>query len=95
VRAETEPIVNEASPGGGLSKTRIEALTDGIFAIAMTLIVFDIRLPTRTTPSNLQHERLRLWPRLLAYTISFIMLGVYCDKTDLRKRHRVSTATGG
>jgi len=71
--------VNDASASGGLSKTRIEALTDGIFAIAMTLMVFDIKLPapTQTTPWSLHYELIRLWPRFLAYTISFIMLDVY------------------
>jgi uncharacterized membrane protein len=69
--------VGGASPSGGLSKTRIEALTDGIFAIAMTLMVFDIKLPAGTSPLGLRHELIRLWPRFLAYAISFIMLGVY------------------
>jgi uncharacterized membrane protein len=69
--------VSDASASGGLSKTRIEALTDGIFAIAMTLMVFDIKLPTGTTPLSLNYELIRLWPRFLAYVISFIMLGVY------------------
>ena len=79
VRPETELVVNDASASGGLSKTRIEALTDGIFAIAMTLMVFDIKLPapTQTTPWSLHYEQIRLWPRFLAYTISFIMLDVY------------------
>ena len=63
----------------GLSKTRIEALTDGIFAIAMTLMVFDIKVPavTQMNQLNLRHELIQLWPRFLAYVISFVMLGVY------------------
>jgi uncharacterized membrane protein len=69
--------VGGAGPSGGLTKTRIEALADGIFAIAMTLMVFDIKLPAGTTPLGLRHELTRLWPRFLAYAISFIMLGVY------------------
>ena len=45
----------------------------------MTLMVFDIKVPgqTQTTPWSLQYELIRLWPRFLAYAISFIMLGVY------------------
>jgi uncharacterized membrane protein len=71
--------VGDASPSGGLSKTRIEALTDGIFAIAMTLMVFDIKVPvvTRLAGFSLRHELWQLWPRFLAYAISFVMLGVY------------------
>jgi uncharacterized membrane protein len=71
--------VGETNGNRGLSKTRIEALTDGIFAIAMTLMVFDIKLPVgpQTTPWSLRSELIGLWPRFLAYAISFIMLGVY------------------
>jgi len=63
----------------GLSKTRIEALTDGIFAIAMTLMVFDIKVApvAHMDQWNLRHELIQLWPRFLAYVISFVMLGVY------------------
>ena len=63
----------------GLSKTRIEALTDGIFAIAMTLMVFDIKVSplAQMNRLNLQHELIQLWPRFLIYVISFVMLGVY------------------
>jgi len=39
--------VSDSSPNEGLSKTRIEALADGIFAIAMTPMVFDIKLPVQ------------------------------------------------
>lgn len=65
----------DAGPGG-LSKARVEALTDGIFAVAMTLLVLDIKVPMVPAP-QLVHELLGLWPRVLSYTISFVMLGVY------------------
>jgi Endosomal/lysosomal potassium channel TMEM175 len=71
--------VDDTNLISGLSKTRIEALTDGIFAIAMTLMVFDIKVPavTQMNQLNLRHELIQLWPRFLAYVISFVMLGVY------------------
>jgi uncharacterized membrane protein len=50
---------------------------DGIFATAIILMVFEIKLPTGTTPLSLNYELLRLWPRFLAYMISFIVLGVH------------------
>ena len=34
-----------APAGGGFGTTRIEALADGIFAVAMTLLVLDVKLP--------------------------------------------------
>jgi uncharacterized membrane protein len=50
--------VDDTNLISGLSKTRIEALTDGIFAIAMTLMVFDIKVPalTQMNQLNLRHE---------------------------------------
>ena len=75
----SELIVGDTNLISGLSKTRIEALTDGIFAIAMTLMVFDIKVPavTQMNQLNLRHELIQLWPRFLAYVINFVMLGVY------------------
>src|SRR5262250_1986283 len=77
--SDTELIVGDTNLISGLSKTRIEALTDGIFAIAMTLMVFDIKVPpvAQMDQLNLRHELIQLWPRFLAYVISFVMLGVY------------------
>ena len=64
---------------GGRSKTRIEALTDGVFAIAMTLLIFNIRVPeaAQGTDKALRQGLLQLWPSFLTYIISFVMLGVY------------------
>jgi uncharacterized membrane protein len=65
---------------GGLSKSRIEALCDGVFAIAMTLMVFDIKVPEVSpdaAKATLVREVLHLWPRFLVYGISFVMVGVY------------------
>ena len=44
--------MSDVSASRGLGKTRIEALADGIFAIAMTLMVFDIKLPTGGNPAK-------------------------------------------
>jgi uncharacterized membrane protein len=60
-------------------KVRIDALTDGIFAVAMTLLVLDLRLsddfhPTDSAP--LLAEILKLWPKLVAYAFSFLLLGM-------------------
>ena len=63
-----------------LSRTRVEALTDGVFAVAMTLLVLDIKVPELQPPldiSQLPGRLLALWPKFLSYTISFVILGVY------------------
>jgi uncharacterized membrane protein len=64
----------------GLSKGRIEALSDGVFAIAMTLMIFNIKvpeIPNELVHSQIAHEVFLLGPKLLVYFISFVMLGVY------------------
>ena len=63
-----------------LGKNRIEALSDGVFAIAMTLLVLEIRVPDLpANASNLQLAPvlLHLWPKFLSYAVSFVSLGVY------------------
>lgn len=52
---------------------RIEALSDGIFAIAITLLVLEIHLPPT---DNLVAGLLALWPSYLAYTISALLIGL-------------------
>jgi uncharacterized membrane protein len=61
----------------GLAKSRIEALSDGIFAVAMTLLVLDIKPPAVLEAAALPRELLALWPRCLSYAVSFLMLGIY------------------
>jgi uncharacterized membrane protein len=63
-----------------LGRNRIEALTDGVFAVAMTLLVLDIKVPELQQPTGtaeLPLKLLALWPKFLSYSISFIILGVY------------------
>ena len=63
-----------------LSRNRIEALTDGVFAVAMTLLVLDIKVPEPQQSegvADLPVRLLALWPKLLSYAISFVILGVY------------------
>jgi TMEM175 potassium channel family protein len=66
------------------TKGRLETLTDGVFAIIMTILVFNISVPELIlfTEGDFASERLSnkfvsLWPDILAYIISFATLGVY------------------
>ncbi|MFG1298960.1 TMEM175 family protein [Xanthobacter sp. V3C-3] len=62
------------------SKTRVEALTDGVFAFAMTLLVLDIRLPDDLdirTAADLSAHLAGLWHQTLTYLISFFVLGAF------------------
>lgn len=67
----------EAASPQGLTKSRIEALSDGIFAVAMTLLVLDIKPPAVIQAAAVPRELLALWPRFLSYAVSFLMLGIY------------------
>ena len=63
-----------------LGKNRIEALSDGIFAIVMTLLILEIHVPD--LPANASNLQLapalwHLWPKFLSYAVSFVALGVY------------------
>jgi TMEM175 potassium channel family protein len=63
----------------GQSLDRLNGLSDGIFAVAMTLLVLDVRLPERTSPAaeSLADALGELRPELLAYLLSFTMLGTF------------------
>jgi uncharacterized membrane protein len=66
--------------GGGFGTTRIEALADGIFAVAMTLLVLDVKLPDgEIYKSNhaLIERLLSLEHIYVIYLVSFIVLGMY------------------
>jgi uncharacterized membrane protein len=53
--------------------SRLETFSDGVFAIAATLLILEIKLPER---SSLTHELLHLWPSYGAYAISFVTIGI-------------------
>ncbi|MEV6769895.1 TMEM175 family protein [Nocardia sp. NPDC051030] len=65
----------EARPS---NTARIEAFSDGVMAIAITLLVIEIRLPEggEGHGGNVLHELLGLWPSYLAYAGSFMTIGV-------------------
>ena len=63
-----------------LSKHRIEALTDGIFAVAMTLLVIELRLPDHGPGDNeaaLVEALRHLVPNFVSWVISFFVLALF------------------
>lgn len=61
-------------------KGRVDALSDGIFAFAMTLLVLDIRLPDDlplTSAAELTAHLVSLSHQMLTYVISFFVLGAF------------------
>ncbi|HEY2129930.1 MAG TPA: TMEM175 family protein [Streptosporangiaceae bacterium] len=65
---------NEPPPGGvlrrGLSTGRLEALSDGVYAIAITLLVLDIAVSAHAG-AHLLRSLAHQWPSYLAYVVSF------------------------
>jgi len=59
---------------GPVSTSRIEAFSDGVFAIAITLLVLEIKPPVHST--DLWHDLGRLWPSYVAFVVSFFTIGV-------------------
>ena len=55
---------------------RLEAFSDGVFAIAITLLIIEIHVPAREHAETLGHELLRIWPSYLGYLTSFLTIGV-------------------
>ena len=56
--------------------TRVEAFSDGVFAIAITLLILEIRVPEHAKDGELLHALLDLWPSYLAFAASFFTIGV-------------------
>jgi uncharacterized membrane protein len=59
-----------------MEKSRLEAFSDGVFAIVITLLILDIRFPD-VDYSQFGATLVSLLPRILAYVMSFIIIGVY------------------
>ncbi len=53
---------------------RLQALIDGVFAIALTLLVLDLPRPAASTA--LGHDLLHQWPSYVAYLVSFATIGI-------------------
>ena len=67
----------------GQSLERLAALSDGIFAVAMTLLVLDLRVPVITVSNRLIQDQdllnalVKLGPNILPYLMSFLTLGIF------------------
>ena len=80
----SRPIDNKMTTRGynffaGQRISRIEALSDGVFAIAMTLLVLDIKVPVGEFHSEgeLLSAFVPLLPKLLSYLLGFMTLGIF------------------
>lgn len=56
-----------------MTKTRLEAFSDGVLAIIITIMVLELKVPEGSDFSTLTP----LWPKFLSYILSFIYVGIY------------------
>lgn len=56
-----------------MTKGRLEAFSDGVIAIIITIMVLELKVPEGHEWADLT----KLWPKFLAYIISFIYVGIY------------------
>jgi uncharacterized membrane protein len=64
----------------GTNLDRLAGISDGIFAVSMTLLVLGLSVPTLSagiTEGDLWQALLRLGPNVLVYTMSFMTLGIF------------------
>lgn len=56
-----------------MTKNRLEAFSDGVIAIIITIMVLEFKIPHEATLSSL----LELWPKFLSYILSYVYVGIY------------------
>ena len=59
---------------GNKSLNRLEAFSDGVFAIAITLLILEIKFPHGGVEGSLWSRLLALWPFLIAFALSFFVI---------------------
>ncbi len=74
----------------GHSVERLAALSDGLFAVAMTLLVLDLKVPAGhaiETDQALLEALRELAPRLVVYLMSFLTLGIFWVGQQMQLSH--------
>jgi uncharacterized membrane protein len=56
-----------------MSTTRLETFSDGVFAIAATLLILDVKLPE---DGSVAHGFLHIWPSYAGYALGFVTIGI-------------------
>src|SRR5512145_3234135 len=71
------PAENAASIRGAEGNERLNAFSDGVIAIAITLLVLEIKVPEHIPDGGLVGLLPDLLPKLAGHIVSFIVLGIY------------------
>jgi uncharacterized membrane protein len=73
-----------------MGKARIEAFSDGVLAIIITIMVLELKVPHEATIAALG----QLWPVLASYVLSFVYIGIYWSNHH-HMFHAVKRVSGG
>lgn len=71
---EEPPITAQSQ---GLSTARVASLTDGVFAIVLTLLVLDLHAPAATSQAQLLSDLRDIVPQLILFVVSFAIVAVF------------------
>ncbi|MEP7119096.1 MAG: TMEM175 family protein, partial [Acidobacteriota bacterium] len=73
-----------------MGKTRLEAFSDGVLAIIITIMVLELKVPHEPSLEALSP----LWAVFLSYVLSFVYIGIYWNNHH-HMMHTVQHVTGG
>jgi len=74
----------------GMGRGRLEAFSDGVIAIIITIMVLELKVPHGTELASLWP----LWPVFLSYVLSFVYLGIYWNNHH-HMLHATERVSGG
>jgi uncharacterized membrane protein len=89
--AASDADSSEQRVGTAVSTARLEAFSDGVFAIAITILVISLSVPEIPKPlvaTELPRKLLELWPgKLVSYVLSFVIVGMFWVAHHAAFRH--------
>jgi uncharacterized membrane protein len=59
-----------------MGRTRVEAFSDGVLAVAITLLVLNLKIDFNPGHASVAHQLRETWPTYAAYGVSFLIIGV-------------------
>ena len=79
-----------SSEDGAINTHRLEGFSDGVMAVIITIMAFQLKAPVTAD----LHGLVSLWPSLLVYVLSFSMIGIYWNNHHhlLRATRRISAS---
>jgi uncharacterized membrane protein len=78
------------SDKGAMGKGRLEAFSDGVIAVIITIMVLEMKVPHGTEVAAL----VPMWPVFLAYVLSYVYTGIYWSNHH-HMLHAIDHVTGG